>query len=184
MPGEGEGDPIVIPDSFVVEDGTGKSTATSYLAIADADTYHANITLSSDWSDATDSVKANALMVATQYLDAKYQGKWRGYRADADQALAWPRCSVEDDDGYAIDSDTVPPKLEDACAEVALRVVLGDDLLGVVTEPGEVTSETIKVGPISESKTYSTGRVYGYEYPRITALARGLIESSSRVYRG
>ncbi len=184
MAGSGTGTPISVVSTFVVEDGTGLSTANSYLSVADADTYHNNVTRSDDWSGATAAVKQNALIAATQYLDIRYQGRWRGYRNTRSQALAWPRYSVEDDDGYLLDSASLPQKLEDACAEMALRVVLGDDLLGTVMEPGEVTSESVTVGPISESKTYAGGKPYGYEYPKLDALVRGLIAAGNTVIRG
>ena len=184
MSGSGTGTPISVVSSFVVEDGTGLSTANSYLSVANADTYHSNVTRSDDWSGATVAVKQNALIVATQYLDIRYQGRWRGYRASGTQALAWPRASVEDDDGYVLDSTALPQKLKDACAELALRVVLGDDLLGTVTETGEVVSESVTVGPISESKSYAGGKPYGYEYPKLDALVRGLIAAGNTVIRG
>jgi len=184
MSGTGTGTPISTVTVFAVEDGTGLSTANSYLSVANADTYHANYTRSSDWSSATETIKQNALIVATQYIDAAYQGRWRGCKASASQALAWPRYSVEDDDGYVLDSSSLPQKLKDACAELALRVVLGDDLLGVVTQPGEIASESVTVGPISQSKTYVGGKPHGYQYPRVDAMMRGLIEAGGRVIRG
>ena len=184
MAGSGTGTPISVVSLFVVETGSGLSTANSYLSVADADTYHSNVTRSSDWSAATAAVKQNALIVATQYLDIHYQGRWRGYRASGTQALAWPRASVEDDDGYWLDSASLPQRLKDACAELALRVVLGDNLLGTVTEAGEVVSESVTVGPISESKSYAGGKPYGYEYPKLDALVRGLIAAGNTVIRG
>ena len=184
MAGSGQGTPISIVTSFVVEDGSGKTDANSYVSVADADTYHSNVTQSSDWSAASGSDKENALIVATEYLDAEYQGRWRGLRGSSTQALAWPRASVEDDDGFLLSPIEVPQKLKDACAWLALRVVLGDELLGVVTEPGSVTSESFTVGPITESKTYASGRPHGYQYPKVEGLLRELLESASRVYRG
>lgn len=184
MSGSGTGSPISVVSSFVVEDGSGLSTANSYLSVANADTYHTNVTRSSDWSGATAAVKQNALIVATQYLDIHYQGRWRGCKSSGTQALSWPRHSVEDDDGYWLDSSSLPQKLKDACAELALRVVLGDDLLGVATTPGAVVSESVTVGPISESKTYLGGKPLGYEYPKLEALVRGLIEAGGSVIRG
>ena len=140
MAGSGIGTPISVVSSFVVEDGSGKSAANSYLSVADADTYDQNVTRSSDWTSASATTKQNALICATQYLDNKYHNRWRGLRANETQALDWPRSYVEDDDEYTLLSTTMPQKLKDACAELAVRVVLGDDLLGAVTSPGAVTS--------------------------------------------
>jgi len=184
MGGSGTGTPISVSASFVVEDGTGLSNANSYLSVADADTYHANVTRSSDWTAATAASRENGLIVATQYLYIRFQGRWRGYRNTRSQALAWPRYSVEDDDGYVLDAASLPQKLQDACAEMALRVVLGDNLLGTVTETGEIVSESVSVGPISESKTYAGGKPYGYEYPKLDALVRALIAAGDTIIRG
>jgi len=184
MSGSGTGTPISLSASFVVEDGTGLSTANSYLSVADADTYHANVTQSGDWTAATTAAKENGLIVATQYLENKYRGRWRGRKKLWSQALAWPRYGALDDDGYAMDSEAVPQELQAACAELALRVVLGDDLLGVVTEPGEVTSESVSVGPISESKTYAGGKPHGYLYPKVEALLRAVTRAGDQIVRG
>lgn len=184
MSGGGSGTPIPASPTFVVEDGTGKTNANSYLSVSDADTYHSNVTQSAAWAGAALATKQSALIVATQYLDARYGGIWRGYRANELQALAWPRYCGEDDDGYAIDDDSLPQKLKDACAELALRVVLGDALLGVVTSPGVVASESKSVGPVSRTTTYVGGRPHGYQYPKVDALLRSLVAPSGRVIRG
>jgi len=87
--------------SLVVEDGTGRSNANSYLSVEDADSYHANLTQSAAWESAALAAKQSALIAATQYLDCEYGGLWRGVRAHEGQALAWPRSDAQDDDGYA-----------------------------------------------------------------------------------
>jgi len=184
MSGSGTGTPISVLASFVAEDGTGLSNANSYLSVADADTYHANVTQSGEWTAATQAARENGLIVATQYLENKYRGRWRGRKKLWSQALAWPRYGAVDDDGYAIDSEAVPQELQAACAELALRVVLGDNLLGVVTEPGEVTSESVSVGPVTESKTYAGGKPHGYQYPKVEALLRAVTQAGGRVIRG
>jgi hypothetical protein len=176
--------PISNPVALVAEDGTGKSNANSYLSVAGANTYHATFTGSTDWAAATASTKELALIRATQYVDARFHGQWRGFRANEGQSLVWPRFCAEDDDGYAIDDGSVPQKLAHAVAELALRVVLGDDLLGVVAEPGTIASESSSVGPLSESVTYLGGKPHGYQYPRVEALLRGLLLGSDRVVRG
>jgi hypothetical protein len=185
MAGSGEGTPIGVGATFVVEDGSGKSDANSYCSVVDATTYNNNVNQSTTWENATTSEQENALIVGTQYLDIEYARRWRGMKASSTQALAWPRAGGSDDDGYTIDSDVVPEKLKDACAELALRVLLGDDLLGVHTSPGTVEKETVKVGPITESKTYVGGRsAAGYDYPKVSALIGCLIRPAGRVYRG
>jgi len=185
MGGTGEGDPISPSASFVVEDGTGKTDANSYCSVADADTYHVTYTGSAVWSAAQAADKERGLIAATQYLDIQFGQRYRGTRKSVSQALGWPRYNAEDDDDYDIDSDSLPQKLKDACAELALRVVSGDDLLGTQTSPGSVVSESVTVGPISESKTYAGGTQPSvYEYPRVVALLKPLVDYADRVYRG
>lgn len=184
MSGSGSGTPIPASPTFVVEDGTGKTDANSYLSVDDADTYHSNVTGSAVWAGAALTTKQNALIVATQYLDARYGSKWRGFRSGADQALAWPRSMAYDEDGYAHDDDALPQRLQDATAELALRVVLGDQLLAPVPSPGQVTAESVTIGPITESKEYAGGRPYGTVYPKVAALVRPLIDETDRLYRG
>ena len=63
-----------------------------------------------------------ALERATAYLDghygARYPGKPTGGYA---QVLGWPRTGVTDCHGYTVPSDTVPPAIENATYEAALR---------------------------------------------------------------
>jgi len=169
--------------ALIVEDGTGLSTAESYISEADATTYHAAYGASATWAAATADQREAALRVATRYLDLHYAGRWRGTRTNEDQALAWPRSGVYDDDSIEVDDDVIPANLERACAEVALRVLTGDDLLGVITETGDVTSESVTVGPISESKTYAGTKSHAYQYPMIESMVAGLIGSGISLTR-
>jgi hypothetical protein len=161
--------------ALVVEDGTGKTDAETYISQADATTYHATYTGSAEWVAASSAAKDMALRKATIYLDLHYARRWRGSRTNETQALAWPRSGVWDDDVIEVDDDVIPVNLKRACAEVALRVILGDDLQAPVTEPGDVISESVAVGPISESKTYSGPVHHDYEYPKIEAMIAGWI---------
>ena len=74
--------------TFVVEDGSGKSDANSYVSIANANQYHENTTASTDWSGASQANKERALRLGTQYVEARYSHLWRGNKASSDQALA------------------------------------------------------------------------------------------------
>jgi len=160
--------------AFVVEDGSGKADANSYVSVADADAYHVDHSASTDWSGAENAVKEKALRLATQYLDVSYEGRWRGAKADSDQALAWPRCYAYDNDDYAYDSDAIPQKLADAAAELALRVVEGDTLLDDISKPGIVKRESVGLGPLSKSVDYQGGTSPVKDYPLISAQLKAL----------
>jgi len=170
--------------TFVVEDGTGLSNANSYLSVADADTYHDNHSGSTDWSGATQANKEKALRLATQYLEVRYDGRWKEYRTNEDQSLAWPRAYVYDVDGYYYGTDEIPQCLKDATAELALRVIEGDTLLDDISKPGTIKSKSVTTGPITKSVVYTGGCTEIKKYPLIEGLIKHLIESSATIQRG
>ena len=143
--------------AFVVEDGTGLANANSYMAVADADTYHTDHSASTTWSGASTANKEKALRLATQYLDAKYEMRWVGTRHSLAQALEWPRSYVVLYDTYSISTLTIPQNLKDACAELALKQLTDTDLMPDLTNPGSVSSETVSAGSVSTSTTYVGG---------------------------
>jgi len=170
--------------ALIVEDGTGKTTADSYLSLTDAATYHTAHSDPASWTAAADAIKEKALRLATQYADARYDGRWRGYKNTSTQALAWPRSYAVDSEGYAILSTIVPKPLEDAIAELALRVVQGDTLLADIAKPAAISSQSRTIGPISTSVSYVGGMPPTKKYALIEALMAPLIQSSNTVERG
>lgn len=109
--------------TLIVEDGTGLSTAESYISVADAGTRHTALG-NTAWTG-TDAAKEAALRRATQYMLQRYRGRWQGNRINSSQALDWPRYSVIVD-GYDVDSDDVPTEIANACADLALRALAAD----------------------------------------------------------
>lgn len=110
--------------SLIVEDGSGLSTAESYISVADADTYHSNMGNSS-WCSLTIAVKEQLLRKATNYMNQTYRMRWAGVRKNDTQSLDWPRYLVPRLDTEALyayyDSDSVPGEVKVACAELALK---------------------------------------------------------------
>lgn len=110
--------------TIVVEDGTGLTSANSYISTADADTYHANRGRST-WTALTADAKAIALIAGTQFIDSVYN--WIGLKSKKTQGLKWPRIARLDESGNAIllvdrdgfDIDAVPQAVINACAEAA-----------------------------------------------------------------
>lgn len=132
--------------AFVVEDGTGLDTATSYCSVAAADSYFLDRGMSA-WTG-TEPVKEAALARASSALDGIYNSRWVGYRSTQDQGLDWPRSQAWDKDGFPLAG--VPSNVVKACCEAAL-LELGTP--GILTPQqsrgGLVASET--VGPVSIS---------------------------------
>src|SRR5262249_40434434 len=106
--------------TIVVEDGTGLSTANSYVSEDEADAYfddRANDT----WANSTADKEA-ALIRATQSLDVIYWTRFSGTKLNGrDQALQWPRTGATDVLGNVIDSDEIPVEIKQATFELAVR---------------------------------------------------------------
>ena len=158
--------------SFVVEDGTGVSGATSYVALADADQYVENRPHhehSAVWNAAADSSKHGALIAATAYLDAMYN--FKGTKADGDNELSWPRMSAYDREGYAILETEIPTALKDACVELAMRAI-SEDLAPDLDQP----IESAKVGPLAVAFDVNSRQYKDFRF--VDKILRGLIYSS------
>jgi hypothetical protein len=168
---------------MIVETGEGLADADSLCSVAFADAYHVaqgNIA----WAAAINATKEAALIKATLYLETMYSGRWIERRVHELQALAWPRCYVVDVDGFALGSDVVPKQVKQAVAEVALRVVNGDTLLpDVATADANVVSESVSVGPISTSTTYSGKKATKKRYEVVESLLRTWLSPRHQIWR-
>lgn len=140
--------------TIVVEDGTGKSNAVSYISVTDADTYWA-AEVDETWSSFSTAEKEVALVRATREIDALLSTKFVGNRATLAQSLSWPRVDAYDDNSFNI-SGIVPPVLKSAVADLA-RSLLTEDPRTTV-DNSNIGEETIRVGPIEVSTKYSTIR--------------------------
>ena len=66
--------------AIVVEDGTGKSTAESYISVADASTYHTARGNTAWAALTTDALREAALRKATDFMRQVYRSRWQGYK--------------------------------------------------------------------------------------------------------
>jgi len=170
--------------ALVVETGSGLTNADSYISLTDANSYVSDHGDPSSWSDATDDEKEEALRLGTQYIDLKYGNRFVGVRGSRDQALDWPRSAVVDVNGYIYDSDEIPTCLKYAVVEAALRHLAGDDLLGVLNNPGTIKSERKKIGVMEKEVEYVGGKAPAKAYPKIRALLRPILDSVDTISRG
>lgn len=129
--------------NLVKETGSGVSGANTYVNQTDFETYCDGRGLS--YSAYTDDQKEEAILRGMDFVEAL---PWKGTKADEANALRWPRSSVEDADGNAVDSDEVPTGVFNAACRAAYEeVVTSGTLLANLTRDDLVKSE--KVGPIS-----------------------------------
>lgn len=93
--------------SLVIEDGTGKGNADSYVSVADCAAYAAAHGLAFAGAEPEQEAR---LRRATQYLDAQYD--YKGEPQTDAQALAWPR---------TVAPGIVPREIVSACCELACK---------------------------------------------------------------
>lgn len=182
---------ILVPvDWFIVEDGTAKSDALSFVSVADADEYHARRN-HTEWTLLTLGQKHAYLVDATEYIEEVYRERWKGLRKTATQALSWPREWVVREDYYAVDSvipdsvngafyypsNIVPTEVKNACAELAYKRISGE----LSPDIDRVTKRE-KLGPM-EVEYQDYGKPYKV-YRAIDNMLSVLLNStSSGVFR-
>lgn len=131
--------------SFVVEDGTGLASATSYVSVEEADDIAAlNIHNSEAWNALSDSDKQSLLMYVSMVLDSRTV--WRGTPTTSSQRLAWPRTGVTDRYNNAVASNAIPFNLRMAVVELAKHTMAEDKLSK--WQPDSIVSE-VKVDSIA-----------------------------------
>jgi len=156
----------------------GDPNADSYISAAAAATYHAAHG-NDGWLDGDTVAWDQALRRATIFLDGRYRGMWKGRKTTIDltgggsppeQALAWPRCGVVDEDGGIIADSVIPRVLGYACAEVALQELASPG--SMFPQIGQETKME-RVGPIEVE--YIPGSEPRVELTIVTDLLDGLL---------
>lgn len=168
--------------AFVVEDGSGSATATSWISVADADTYATEVGLTS-WTGSS-GAKQTALIKAQRYITQVYRGSWKGQRSNETQALDWPRLGVYDADGWLIASTTIPQALKEAQVELAARALTADLVSDVATTDAAIASESSNVGGVSYGVTYVGGKATQKSYPVADMLLAHLTYGAGEIVRG
>lgn len=177
--------------TFVVEDGTGLSTANAYALVAFADSHFADKGLTASWgSDAT--LKQQAIVKATEYMDLRWGSFLGGYVEVKEpmQALQMPRLDLYDSAGNLVEG--IPNLWKKACCEYAL-ISMSSELMPNPQSPtntGQVVSGSrTKVGPLEFEYTFSEnnggGLVKSYPIPdmMVSSYLTAASISNNRVIR-
>lgn len=164
--------------ALVVEDGSGKVDADSYVSLAYVDSYNSSRDNDASWEAATDAEKEQAIREATQYLDAEFGTRFVGRRGSKEQALDWPRIYATDRNDYAIDTNEIPARLQQVTAVMAIRAVSETLIADGTTDDTNKVAETIKVGPITVSEEFSpskqTSKIYSLAAKLLSPIIGGL----------
>ena len=166
--------------AFVPEDGTGLPDANSYIEVAFADGYFADRLIAA-WSSLTPEAKQAALIAATDYIDFRWGGYFKGCKETEDQALEFPRTEWAG----------IPTNLKKATAEYALRASSAPLAPDPEQDPSgyQVSRRMEKVGPIEERTDFAflgpgAVRQLLKPYPAADLLLRQFITSGQgRVIR-
>lgn len=161
--------------ALIVEDGTGKPDAESYIDVAGADDYHAKRG-NADWALLTLPDKEAALRKGWDFMLQQYRQRWAGYRFSRTQSGDWPREEVPEPDiqrfetynGILLDfypDNTVPPEVKNAQAELAFRSTVED-----LTLETERLTTGEAVGSIRVS--YDRGAADKRRFPMVEGLLR------------
>lgn len=164
--------------ALIVEDGTGKADAESYISVSDASAYH-SARGNTTWATMSSTEMEQAIRRATDYMQQAYRGRWQGFRVTTTQALDWPRQWVPFSDAGSLvyyANNEIPKEVKNACAELAWKAAAGE--LAPDIEP-RVISES--VGPISTQ--YADFGKQSTEYRAIDNLLAQLLNSGGTFRR-
>lgn len=155
--------------AIVVEDGTLVSGANSYITLAEFKA----------WADdrgityGADSLLSQQLYRSHDYFEGL---KFKGLKADENQAMQWPRDQVLID-GYAVDSNEIPKEVKTALYELIKLEIDGDSKLS--PSEREVTSEQVD----SIKITYKDNAGMKRSTPALERALRKLVLPFSEVTR-
>jgi hypothetical protein len=141
--------------SLIVEDGTGLSTAESYISGADTLAYASSRGL----TFTNDAAGEQALRRATTWIDATYGQRFGGYRVSVNQALVFPRSGLVDREGYGIAYNAVPRQIAQATAEAAVRELASPGSLNPDVTPGTVKKRVRVEGAVEVEYAVGAGGV-------------------------
>lgn len=173
---------------LIIEDGTGKVDAQSYVTVDEVRAFAVARGLSVPSSDDAGNAQIEtALVQAADYLETNlcYQGK----KASSLQALQWPRSGVYfDDECYS--KTAIPANLKTAQIRLALEVLKGIDLMPTISGTASDFVVKEKIGPIETEYANPSNYDGRATFTAVDALLASLLglecrhSGSFTVYRG
>lgn len=160
----GSSDPVYL--ALVVEDGTGKSNADSYISLAEFRTMAQQVGNPSEVANASDAQCQVWLRMSAAFgIDYVFGQVWQGKRTNETQRLSWPRMGAGDSRTYtAIKDNVIPTDVKWCQFWYAIALALGIDVLADFDATNEdaarryATSRSENLGGgLSESFTFGLG---------------------------
>ena len=103
--------------TLVVQDGTGKLDANSYVTVTKADSLLLANPYAESWVNLDSQEKAKYLILSSTRLDQLCE--WAGTKKFSGASLRFPRYDVYDKDGNYYSSESIPSPVEEATAYLA-----------------------------------------------------------------
>lgn len=164
--------------TIIVEDGTAKNDAQSYVDGTYATAYHLALGNTS-WADRPD-LQESSLVRATQMLDLLYGPKYISRKTTKQQALLFPRLGFYDNNQDFIAGNEIPTAVKNAVCELALEIVTANGTELLVANPAAgIKSVTQKVGDLEESITYSSAsnqKTFTEKFSKVELMVSSLIK--------
>jgi len=129
-----------MPITLTVEDGSVVTGANTYVSLADATLFCSNLGLTAWAAEATEDQKA-AILRGMAFIESQ---SYVGVKEDQDNPLKWPRSGAYDEDGYAIDTDSIPTNIVDGLCRAAYEELIDSGSL-LPNAEGGIKREKIDV---------------------------------------
>lgn len=137
--------------ALIIEDGTGKADADSYATAAELVDYGTRYGVTVP--DTEEEQEALLRQAAVQMNVMK----WKGHRANADQALAWPRSNVWID-GQLQPNSYIPSRIQ--YGQMALAAEIHDNQVNPPDQrQGPVTKEKVDALEVEYGQIENTGKL-------------------------
>lgn len=172
--------------ALIVEDGTGKPDAESYVSVAGAGAYAAARGLIFPIATGPEIASAEqALRRATEWLDAKYGGRFGGTWAVTGQGLAWPRFDAVYR-GAFIPITTIPLQIVAATVQAAVRELASAGSLSPDVTPGKIKKRVKVEGAVEVEYAVGSAGVASQTpvVSIIDGILAGLIATPGTAYSG
>lgn len=138
---------LIVEDGSLTTDSANTYATQSYVA-----TYCSDHGLAEWAALASASLEEQAIHRGMAYIESM---SYKGYKCEEEQPLKWPREEAEDEDGYVIDSDVIPPTLLRGLARASYEeAVVPGILQSTLTRDDFTISEKVDVIAV----TYERGR--------------------------
>ena len=158
-------------------------TFNSFLDVDEANKYFETRLYSTSWTGLNDETKTVALIASSRFLSVYYN--YYGTRTEEFQNLDFPRIGLYDHDGYNLDYYTVPEKVKQATAELALYQIENQSLVSNISSPLDSGLTEIKVSSIAlkfSREALRDGDTTDFEFPQyIHSLLVDFIESLASI---